>query len=164
MVVLLMAAAAVGAIGVGSGAIGPGSATSAGAATSGGLTWKSTGPIDDTPPLGAGTHMQSVSCPSATLCVAVDADGNVLTSTNPTGGAATWQRWLVDPGNWLASVSCPTTALCVAGDSEGNLVISTNPTGGTGTWSKVDATPGVIIDRCPARPHRSARRPTRTAR
>ena len=97
-------------------------------------------------PLGPDTHMQSVSCPQANLCVAVDAGGNVLSSTNPTGGVATWKRSLVDPGTWLAAISCPTTSLCVAGDGDGNLVISANPTAGAATWSKVNVTPGVVID------------------
>src|SRR5271169_6663698 len=110
------------------------------------LTWSSTGPIDGSPPLGAITHLQAVSCPSAGLCVAVDPGGNVLTSTAPTGGASTWKRWLVDPGTWLAGVSCPTTSLCVAGDGVGDILVSTNPTGGTGTWSKVSVVPGTVID------------------
>jgi hypothetical protein len=118
----------------------------AGATPSPVLAWTSTGPIDSTPPLGDGTHFQSVACPSATLCVAVDADGNVLTSTNPTGGSSTWQRSLVDPGTWFASISCPSASLCVAGDGDGNLVVSSDPTGGVDAWSKDSVTPGAVID------------------
>ena len=32
--------------------------------------------------------LTGVSCPSSSLCVAVDRSGNVVTSTNPAGGAA----------------------------------------------------------------------------
>jgi hypothetical protein len=116
------------------------------ATTTAPMTWSQTGPLDSTPPLGPDTHLQSVSCPQAGLCVAVDAGGNVLTSTSPTGGAGTWRRSLIDPGAWLAAISCPTESLCVAGDSDGNLVVSTDPTGGATTWSKVSVTPGVVID------------------
>ena len=96
---------------------------------------------------GAGTAFpRSVACPSATLCVAVDAVSNVLTSTDPTGGASTWQRSLVDPGTWFASISCPSATLCVTGDGDGNLVVSSDPTGGVDAWSKDSVTPGAVID------------------
>ena len=37
-----------------------------------------------------GTSLTSVSCPSTSLCVATDIDGDVVVSTDPTGGAAAW--------------------------------------------------------------------------
>jgi hypothetical protein len=61
-------------------------------------------------------QMFGVSCPSSSLCVAVDDSGNVLTSTAPTD-ASTWTVTNVDGTHPLADVSCPTTTLCVAGDS-----------------------------------------------
>ena len=115
------------------------------AATTASLTWSSTGPLDTTP-LGPDTHMQSVSCPQNGLCVAVDAGGNVLTSTTPTGGAATWQRCARRPWNLVGGDLLSDHIACVAGDGNGNLVISSDPTGGAGTWSKVSVTPGVVID------------------
>jgi hypothetical protein len=38
----------------------------------------------------------AVSCPSVSLCVAGDQNGNVLTSTDPTGGANAWTIVPVD--------------------------------------------------------------------
>jgi len=35
-------------------------------------------------------NLRAVSCPSASLCVAVDDHGNAVTSTNPTGGPQAW--------------------------------------------------------------------------
>ena len=68
--------------------------------------------------------------PSGWLCVAVDSDGNVVTSTNPTGGTSAWKMANPDGTNFLTAVSCPTASECVAVDGSGNTLISTNPTGG----------------------------------
>jgi len=76
----------------------------------------------------------SVSCPSASLCVAGSDRGNVVISVNPTGGAPAWTPVNVDGSNYLTAVACPTTVLCVAADEAGNLLTSTNPTGGAAAW------------------------------
>jgi hypothetical protein len=87
-----------------------------------------------------------VSCPTISLCVAVDQSGNVITSTAPTGAASKWVLAAADGSNpaGFASVSCASAALCVAADDLGNLVASTNPTGGTHAWilAAVDAPAG----------------------
>ena len=44
---------------------------------------------------GAGTS-DAVSCPSVSLCVAGDENGNILTSTDPTGGASAWTKSQID--------------------------------------------------------------------
>jgi hypothetical protein len=75
-----------------------------------------------------------VSCAATGLCVAVDYDGNVVTSTNPTGGAAAWKVTKVDPAGGLQGVSCPSTSSGVAVDINGNVVASTNPAGGASAW------------------------------
>jgi hypothetical protein len=68
-----------------------------------------------------------VSCPSATQCVVVDSSGNVVTSSNPTGGKAAWKITNVDrAGAGLSSVSCPSPSLCVTVDGVGNVVIGTD--------------------------------------
>src|SRR5207342_832113 len=76
-----------------------------------------------------------VSCPSTSLCVAVDDEGNVVTSTSPTGGAGAWTVTGVDGSNEFVGVSCPSTSLCVAADFDGNIVTSTDPTGGASKWT-----------------------------
>ncbi len=65
------------------------------------LTWSSRTVIDPSDPFSIPTYLLDVSCPSATLCVAVDSSGNVVTSTNPTGGAAAWHIAHVDGDNRL---------------------------------------------------------------
>jgi hypothetical protein len=79
--------------------------------------------------------LYGVSCPSVSLCVAVDDAGNVITSTNPTGGPAAWTVTHVDKNNSIRAVTCPSTSLCVATDDEGNVIASTNPTGGAAAWT-----------------------------
>ena len=92
-----------------------------------------------------GSHtLTGVSCTTTptTLCVASDANGNVVTSTNPTGGAAAWTVADADSSNALYGISCPTAGLCVSVDSNGSVVTSSNPTGGASKWISEDADPG----------------------
>jgi hypothetical protein len=76
--------------------------------------------------------LSSVSCPSASLCAAVDTRGNVVVSDDPTV-AASWVLKKVDTRP-LVAVSCPSTTLCVGVDSAGNVSESTDPTGAASTW------------------------------
>lgn len=84
--------------------------------------------------------MRGVSCPSTTLCVAVDAAGNALVSTDPTGGASNWATIHIDTntsyrctGTGLAcqpplvGVSCPSAVRCIAIDFSGNLLSTSTP-------------------------------------
>jgi hypothetical protein len=83
----------------------------------------------------------------------VDSGGNVVTSTNPTGGAGAWSTADIVGASFLSAVSCPTASLCVAVDSAGNVVTSTNPTGGASAWTVTDVTkPGgaIIGVSCPS--------------
>jgi hypothetical protein len=90
------------------------------------------------------------SCPSTTLCVAVDDVGNILTTAN---ASANPPSWTVTPAavTTLLSVSCPTVALCVATDGSGDVVTSTSPTGGAGAWStlNVEGTEPILAVSCP---------------
>jgi hypothetical protein len=87
--------------------------------------------------------VRGVSCPSTTLCVAVDAAGNALLSTNPTGGTAGWISVHVDTNSSygcnetgppaltcqppLVGVACPSVAQCVAVDFSGNVLSTATP-------------------------------------
>ncbi len=82
--------------------------------------------------------ISGVSCVSGTLCVAVDKRGDVLTSTNPTGGASAWRSADIDGELELNDVSCASSTLCAAVDERGNVLISTDPTGGAGAWSSTN--------------------------
>jgi len=104
-------------------------ATSAAVTSSpGALLWTAPGDVDAQP-------LDSLACPSAALCVAVDRGGGVLWSTDPAGGPDAWSRADVDESNELTSVSCPSTVLCVAVDAAGNAITSQDPTGGAAAWT-----------------------------
>ncbi len=98
--------------------------------------------------IGDGSGFTSVSCPTASLCVAVDFNGNIFTSTDPTDPAS-WAQSASDPSG-LAAVSCASAQACVAIDFGGNVLTSTNPTA-SGDWSApsaVDST-GLSAISCP---------------
>jgi hypothetical protein len=77
-----------------------------------------------------------MSCPTTSLCVATDNDGNIVTSTNPAGGAGAWKVTNVDGPLVIAGVSCVSVSLCVAIDQNGHALASTDPTGGVTAWSR----------------------------
>jgi hypothetical protein len=72
----------------------------------------------------AGGTTGAVACPSSTMCVAGDALGNVVETTDPGAGDPTWSLQAIDP-NQLAAFSCPTTTLCVGVDSIGDVLTGT---------------------------------------
>ena len=96
------------------------------ASAAGPLSWSAPVSIDP------GQTLTAVFCPSAppeALCVAVDNAGNVLTSTNPAGGASAWQKTNIDGTTPLTAVSCAYEG-CVAVDGLGNLLIGPGPSTG----------------------------------
>jgi hypothetical protein len=81
------------------------------------------------------------------MCVAQTDEGGVVTSANPTGGAAAWTLSavaLADPSDMLTALSCPSTTLCVAIDSEGGAYTSSDPAGGRATWRRAEVDPPGI--------------------
>jgi hypothetical protein len=108
------------------------------------VSWRVRGQID--------AHgLTGLSCPSRSLCVAVDSAGNAVTSTDPTAGRPTWQLTNIDGSNRLSGVSCPSMSLCVAVDTAGNVIPSVDPTAGPAAWliTHVDA-PALRAVSCPA--------------
>jgi hypothetical protein len=100
--------------------------------------------------------LRGVSCPSSSLCVAVDADGNALTSTEPTGGAAAWTTVRADANRSfdcsgaglvcqppLIAVACPSIAQCAAVDFSGNVLTTQTPTG-AGPWASASINGGRL--------------------
>jgi hypothetical protein len=102
------------------------------------------------------TAITGVSCPSAQLCVAVDAAGRVMHSTNPIGGAADWSKPArvnptTAPGGGFAgfsAISCPTTTFCIAVDNgaSNQIATTTNPTGPASAWTLTTVGNGVLLD------------------
>ncbi len=97
----------------------------------------------------AGSALFGVSCPTASLCVAVGSNNAIASSTDPTGAASSWK--VVYPGEGplttssgffsgrqIRGVSCPSQRLCVAVSFDGKVYTATDPTGGAGAWRVAD--------------------------
>jgi hypothetical protein len=80
--------------------------------------------------------LNSLSCSSASFCVAVDADGYAFASSRPTSGPRAWQRQRADPSGGLDPVSCAGTSVCVAFDGE-DLAVSDDPAARDAGWHVV---------------------------
>jgi hypothetical protein len=93
-----------------------------------------------------------LTCATPSLCVAFDQAGNVITSTNPTGGASAWSTAPGPDSGSTYSASCPSKSLCVAINGSGRIGTSTNPAAGATTWSSqlVDAPPCAFTTPCTA--------------
>src|SRR5829696_5460931 len=119
-----------------------------GAVPAGASTWQVAevpdGPVDGI--------LWAISCPLPSLCVGTGTNSAIVTSTNPVGGASTWNAvhpegyWLPPmgdpgqssyPGGAIRGVSCPTAAFCAAAGSQGHFFTSTNPTGPVEAWSEI---------------------------
>jgi hypothetical protein len=95
-----------------------------------------------------GPHVLSaVSCPTSGLCVATDDTGNILSTTNPTGGAGAWAVTPLPQASYnLWAISCPTVRFCVAVDHDSGAVLSSsNPTGGSSAWRSATIMRGGVI-------------------
>ncbi|MGO9977234.1 MAG: hypothetical protein ACLP01_31400 [Solirubrobacteraceae bacterium] len=102
--------------------------------TGGAKAWSKPARIDASTVTGGGfAGLAGVSCPTTTLCVAADSatPGNVLTSTNPTGGVSAWSM-IKKVGTLLSSISCASITFCVAAGAEDYY--STNPGSAFGIW------------------------------
>lgn len=98
--------------------------------------------------LDAEGKIDSLTCPSTTLCVAGmnewrDEEGGgtfleLASSTNPTGGLSAWS---VVPGpsnvEYMTQIACSPGGTCAGGDDFSGITVSSNPTGGTAAWSNV---------------------------
>ena len=119
-------------------AVGGGDITTSTDPTGGAGAWTVAKVVADSSEYLGGSELVGVSCASASLCFATEAGGEILTSTDPTGGASAWQVWTGVP---FGDLSCPSVRMCVALTGEGDVVTSTDPTGGAGAWTvtKVDS-------------------------
>jgi len=100
---------------------------------------------------GVNASFYGMSCPSASLCVAVGGNSAIAVSTDPTGGASAWkigkpgesfeapglEGEVTYGGGQIRGVSCPTAGLCVAASLDGRFYTSTDPAGGPSTFKVV---------------------------
>ena len=94
----------------------------------------------------------AVSCRSASLCVASDQVGNILSSANPTGGSTGWDSAgaLIYPSSG-GGVSCPSISLCAAVGAS-SVLTATDPSGGASAWTTatVGGYPDLGAISCPS--------------
>jgi hypothetical protein len=85
-------------------------------------------------PTHGGIPITGISCPTASLCVVVDLNGNALTTATP-NRPRSWRRFLIDGRAPLDAVSCSSPTFCAAVDTDGDVVTSTDPTAGSAAWT-----------------------------
>jgi hypothetical protein len=88
---------------------------------------------------GASVQVTGSACVSVSACLAVDNNGDVIVSTEPTGARPAWAATNLRPysdgaevagsavGNALFGASCPSAALCVLVGTRGAILTSTEP-------------------------------------
>lgn len=82
----------------------------------------------------SGSTPSAVSCPSESLCMAVDEQGDALLSTDPTASAPSWSKAEIDHGGApLNAVSCAPEGPCVAVDERGAAAVDRHPP--SSAWS-----------------------------
>jgi hypothetical protein len=95
-----------------------------------------------TPSLGTArtpaARLLDVSCPSRSLCVAVDDTGNALSTTRPASATAAWQSTPIRAGLALDEVSCSAPGFCAAVGVGSFVATSSRPTGAAAAWTPTD--------------------------
>ena len=71
--------------------------------------------------------LTSVSCASASACVAVASDGTVFATGNASAATPTWSSTPLDPAGRRSTVSCSATGLCAIVDGHGQRVHERQP-------------------------------------
>ena len=81
----------------------------------------------------SGNAPSGVSCASESQCVAIDRQGNVLGTADPTASHPSWNIVDKDEGKPLDAVSCLTNGLCVAVNDRGDALVGSGST--AAAWS-----------------------------
>ncbi len=90
------------------------------------LAWQTPTGSDSSSPGALG--ITAVTCQSASLCVAVDDAGDVLSTTAPATGVWGHPAEIHASASNLSAVSCPSATFCIATDMHGNAYDTTTPT------------------------------------
>jgi hypothetical protein len=99
--------------------------------------------------------LSALSCPSTSLCVVGDSNGNVYVSANPTGGPATYKETeaidSLHPFQPITGISCVPSGECVVVGLSGDAVVSADPSGGAQAWKTktADTSTGLTAVSCP---------------
>jgi hypothetical protein len=96
-----------------------------------------------------GRTPSTVSCASESLCVAVDREGDVLSTSDPTASNPSWSAAAIDPGESLNAVSCASGGPCVAVDGRGYAFVSVEPAASTWSPASIDGGTALTGVSCP---------------
>ncbi len=100
--------------------------------------------------------LNAISCPSTSLCVGVDGSGDLVSSSNPTGGAGAWTTTDIDGAGGgltsLSAVSCPSSSFCAAVDDQGDVLWTASPGNAAMGWSSASIASGAGLSAiaCPS--------------
>lgn len=103
------------------------------------LYWS--GPIAVDPGTSPTGALDTMSCPSSTLCVGLDRAGNVLSTTDPAADDD-WTFTHLEGADEGSDLSCTSAPLCVAVTGPGSIATSTDPTGSTSAWKTITGVDG----------------------
>ena len=104
----------------------------------GASSWSHARRIDKATQAGGGfAGIAAITCPTTTLCVAVDnaPNGQIAVTTDPTGPPSAWTLTPLGSGVMLDSVSCASATFCMVGGTDGYY--TTDPTGGASAWKPI---------------------------
>lgn len=108
------------------------------------LSWSGPMPFD------SGRSPNAISCVSESLCVAVDREGDALSTLDATAAPPAWSSAAIDPGESLNAVSCNPGGMCAAVDARGYALVSFEP--GASAWlpaSSIDSGRALTGVSCP---------------
>jgi hypothetical protein len=92
----------------------------------------------------SGVTPSAVSCASESLCVAVDDQGDALTTSDPTASDPSWNKAEIDhAGAPFDSVSCAAEGFCAAVDGHGDVFVNRAP--GSSSWSPASIDEGKAL-------------------
>lgn len=115
-------------------------------------TWSEPRTVDERVSGGGGVtkvRLEAISCPSDELCVAVDALGAVIHTTQP----AVRRAWsapsqVTEGSSALGGVSCPGPGLCVVVGSNGRAWYTTDPSVPAPTWGAASSSAAISAVSC----------------
>jgi hypothetical protein len=93
--------------------------------------------------------LTSISCSSAALCVTLDSQGELMSSTDPLGGVSAWTGPYRVAGTQLTSVACTPGGSCVVACATGSGLLGSDCPGGLYGPQRIDDDAGDVASFSP---------------
>jgi len=98
--------------------------------------------ISSGPVVYPGGQIRGVSCPTIGFCLAASFEGELYSSSDPTGPVSAWKivptQGEKEPNLHMTGISCPSPGFCVAVAYGGKVIFSTDPAGDRSAWTITD--------------------------